>query len=291
MSDTLKPTTANQSWMRLIRDIRGKGIEANPRSIGTKEILGYQSKIDMNYPIVTVPQRVSAARHFHAFMFAEAYWILSGQNRVDYMGKFSSAISRFSDDGQFFRGAYGPKIVDQLTYVADCLDADPMSRQAVLNIWRENPRNSRDIPCTLSAQFLIRDGKLHCMHTMRSSDAWLGWPFDVFNFSMLSWSVLNLLRSREGSKTDAAALELGTLHLTAGSQHLYDSNSAAVDELVKNYDWRMSPSYKLSTHLSQGVFKHQRVIDFLMLKASGLHEFKTANPLELFEPMFTLVEE
>ena len=139
---------------------------------------------------------------------------------------FSRNISQFSDNGETFFGAYGPKITSQLFYVANTLSADPDSRQAVINIWRENPGPSKDIPCSLSVQFLIRDNRLHCQYTMRSSDAWLGWVYDVFNFSMLSGVVLLMLGDR------FPQLELGTLTLTAGSQHLYERDREGISRVL-----------------------------------------------------------
>ena len=57
----------------------------------------------------------------------------------------------------------------------------------IINIWRENPRSSKDIPCTLSLQFFLREASdqlwLHTIATMRSNDAWLGVPYDTFNFN------------------------------------------------------------------------------------------------------------
>lgn len=287
MSLLVHPTTANQSWIRLLRTLSIHGSQANPRSMDTKEILGFQSVVDMNYPIVTVPRRVTAGKTFHSFMFAEAHWILTGQNRVSSIKPFSAAIERFSDDKIFYHGAYGPKIIDQLTHVVDCLDKDPMSRQAVINIWRENPRVSKDIPCTISVQFMVRDGKLHCFDTMRSSDAWLGWPFDVFNFSMLAWMVLTLLRCRCNSDNHVSVgLELGSLHLTAGSQHLYMTNQDAVNEIL--VDWMKSPSapeYKLNT---KTYIPLDTVLDNLSAKAKGLKDHHEIDPAKLFKPMFEL---
>jgi hypothetical protein len=168
----------------------------------------------MTRPVVDVLVRKLGYR----FMAAEAWWILSGRNDVESIRKYSPHIASFSDDGKFFHGAYGPKILDQLTYVIDSLQKDADTRQAVLSIWRENPRVSRDVPCTISAQWLIRDGKLHCIDTMRSSDAWLGWPYDVFNFSCLSAYILLMLRERASFFN---SVRLGCLSLVAGSSHLY----------------------------------------------------------------------
>jgi thymidylate synthase len=189
------------------------------------EVIGNQVRVDMRHPVVLSRTR----RLNYKFMAAEAWWILSGKRDTQSIGKFCKNILQFSDDGETFFGAYGPKIRNQLGSVIRCLEMDRDSRQAVINIWRENPPVSKDIPCTLSAQFLIRDNKLHCIDTMRSNDVWLGFPYDVFNFSMLSWKVLDELRFRNPSYQ---SLELGSLYLNAGSHHLYERNRVMAERIT-----------------------------------------------------------
>lgn len=163
-------------------------------------------------------------------MFAEAAWIMSGMNTVRHIAPYSNRIAEFSDDGVFFKGAYGPKITDQLPYVVECLSSDKDSRQALINIWRENPRQSKDVPCTVSLQFLLREGKLFTIATMRSSDVWLGLPYDVFNFTMISVGVLLLLAKKTGEMYD-----LGNLTITAGSGHLYVTNKRLAEECFRDF--------------------------------------------------------
>ena len=216
---------ANSAWVDLIRGIVEHGEECRPRGLRIKEILCNTIVVDMARPVVSVRTRKIGYR----FMAREAYCILTGKNDVPSIEKYSPHIASFSNDGYRFDGHYGPKVVDQLRYVVDSLVKDVDSRQSVLSIWRENPRDSFDIPCTLTVQFLIRDGRLHCIDSMRSSDAWLGVPYDVFNFSMLSAYVLLMLRAhdrkqgeRGGMQCEALSnLQLGNLYLTAGSSHLY----------------------------------------------------------------------
>lgn len=141
---------------------------------------------------------------------------------------FSRGIAAFSDDGVRFDGAYGPKVVDQLRYVIDSFRKDIYTRQAIIDIWRPNPRDSSDIPCTLSLQFLIRDGHLNTIATMRSSDIWLGWPYDVFNFTMItSYIALELMK-------DLGIVPLGYLYVRPGSLHLYESNWEEVQEILND---------------------------------------------------------
>lgn len=241
-------TTNNNSativWKDLVNEICRHGSESKPRGLRIREILGKQTKIDMKNPVLTLGSRALGYR----FLAAEAWWIITGHNDVASIRPYSRHIAAFSDDGRYFDGSYGVKIVDQLRYIVDTLSKDQDSRQAVLEIWRPNPRDSRDIPCTISAQWMIRRGEcdcvgtngghdlacssykrfLHCFDTMRSSDAWLGWPYDVFNFSMLSAYILLMLREREqmtGSRLSFDksffGVDLGNLTLTAASQHLY----------------------------------------------------------------------
>lgn len=216
--------TANEAWVGVLHDIQNFGAASAPREQRTLEILAYQSRMSMRYPIVTMHARKMGYR----FLAAEAAWILSGDDRVETIKQFSRDISQFSDDGVTFFGAYGPKIRNQLQHVINALNNDPDSRQAVINIWRESPPKTKDTPCTLSAQFLIRNNKLHIIDTMRSSDAWLGWVYDVFNFTMLAAYVLLHLRPNYPD------LKLGALTLNAGSQHIYQRNAAGVNQVLSD---------------------------------------------------------
>lgn len=207
--------TANQAWQNAIADLLCRGRDSSPRGQPTKELLSYSSQVDMRFPIVTVPERKLSPQ----FMAAEARWILNGDDKVGTIAPYAPSIANFSDDGQRFFGAYGPRVIHQLSYVVRALESDQDTRQAVMTIWRQNPPKTKDVPCTVSIQWLIRGGALHCVDTMRSSDVWLGWPYDVFNFTMLTVAILLLLRDRNGCD-----LQLGSLWLNAGSQHLYGRN-------------------------------------------------------------------
>lgn len=219
----------------------------------TREVLNLTSVVNMKQPVVTIPSRKMG----YSFLPAEAHWILSGGNGTDII-KYAPHIGRFSDDGYRFQGAYGPRVTEQLRYVCETLNEDADTRQAVINIWRENPRHSKDIPCTISLQFFIRKNKegypmLNCVANMRSSDIWLGWVYDVFNFSMISAWVALRLREMNG-----AFLGVGTLYLNAGSQHLYDINAEQSRMCLQdggawqyddmNYDYFSNPGH-LMNHL------------------------------------------
>lgn len=184
---------------------------SKPRGMEVKEVISGHYEVPMPAYIDLKARKVNVP-----FMFAEAAWIISGSNRLAELTPYMKVYENFSDDGVFLKGAYGPKVVDQLGYVVDAIQNDNDTRQAVINIWRERPGASKDIPCTLSMQFLLREGILNMVVTMRSQDIVLGYTYDVFTFSMVAKAVKLLLNER------GIACDLGTLHLNAGSMHIYE---------------------------------------------------------------------
>jgi thymidylate synthase len=224
---------ATATWLRCLEEVKHDGELTSPRGRLTSELIGRGVDYDMS----TIPVVLSRKRKLsYAFMAAEAAWILSGDNRVATIAPYAEAIRKFSDDGVRFFGAYGPRVVDQLSGVVAALADDPQSRRAVMTTWRENPPPTLDVPCTVSLQFLIRaragDGaRLHVVSTMRSNDVWLGMPYDVFNFSMIALAVAIELRAPL-ARLGLGRLGLGTLHHRVGSLHLYGENFATADRVL-----------------------------------------------------------
>jgi len=218
--------TSNISWANTL----GSVLQGNPVTIkcadgqerDTIEIVGDTIVCDMNCPVVTWTKRKVSFK----YMTAEAAWILSGSNLVADIVPYNERLLKYSDDGLTFFGAYGPKVIGQINYIIETLAQDPSSRRAVLNIWRENPPVGKDTPCTLSAQFLIRNNTLDTVVTMRSSDVWLGLPYDIFTFSMIAGFVFLKLRSA-GLKLSG----LGSITNFAGSRHLYQQDVDKIKEL------------------------------------------------------------
>jgi thymidylate synthase len=209
---------ANVAWLKLVNTLLKEGTVQSPRGRETLEILGHQTVVDMKYPLLSIYDRNLG----YKFLCAEAHWILTGDNRVKTIEPYSKAIKFFSDDGEIFFGAYGPSIIEQFSHCRAALLKDRHTRQAVLTTWKRNPPESKDIPCTLTTQFIIRSNWLHVVHTMRSSDVWLGWPYDIFNFTMLAACMLLDLKNTKPE--EFGTLALGNLFFTAGSQHLYEVN-------------------------------------------------------------------
>lgn len=217
----------NVVWMKSLQGLYQHGEEVTCRGLATKECLGAMTVVPMDQPVVTIKARNLGYR----FMAAEAWWILTGDNRVETIAPYSKKITDFSDDGETFNGAYGPPISLQLRHVTDTLIRDPESRQAYITIWRPCPVKSKDIPCTTGVQFLIRNNELHVMVDMRSSDVWLGWPYDVFNFAMLGLYVL--LRLRDLNELPWKHVNLGKVYHFLKSQHLYVKDIDKVEDIFE----------------------------------------------------------
>lgn len=227
---------ADRAWIRDLEHVFKYGDKVSPRGMLIAEVVCLTSVVSMSNPIIFNAKRKLG----YKFMAAEAAWILSGDDRVESIKPYSKDIANFSDDGERFFGAYGPKVKEQLPFVVAALHQDPDSRQAVINIWRESPGPSKDIPCTLSLQFLVRQSTIHCVASMRSSDLWLGHPYDIFNFSAISFFILlelNKIRVENGDYP----IVLGNLYLTAGSKHIYERNFADVQKVIDDEEpdgWR-----------------------------------------------------
>lgn len=228
---TIEATEATRLWVRLL-DLLLHSPEvtrSSPREQPTRELLNVTLRLRDGYrPVINLPER----RLSYHFMVAEWVWIALGCEDLESISYYNKSITRFSDDGKTFFGAYGPRWVSQLAYVVRKLREDRDSRQAVITIWRPNPPGTRDVPCTVAMQYLVRDDKLHAIVTMRSSDCWLGIPYDVFNFSMLA----NIVAGEVG-------VPLGEIRIQLGSSHMYEHNADSAYQVLAAHeaDARESP--------------------------------------------------
>ena len=226
--EQIMPLTANQAWAHSLDYVFSEGKEVTPKGIKTKECLNESILFDMNNPICYHQHRKLS----YTFMAAEAYWINSGSMFTDDIIPYNKHIAQFSDDNHIFNGAYGPKFLNQLMYVVYTLEKDASSRQAVMTIWHPNPVRTKDYACTVCLQFLIRENKLNTIVTMRSNDLWLGRPYDVFNFTIMSLRVLTMLNA-DFKDTFRPLYSLGWLALNVGSAHIYESDFEKVQKVYQ----------------------------------------------------------
>lgn len=210
--------------------------ESSPRGMRIKELIAPTISLlnPRNRLIISPARNVN-----YGFAVGELCWYIRGDSDLATMSYYNKRMAQFSDDGKTINSAYGARIFNGiwadpgqiLTDVSqfDCcvaeLKNDPDSRRAVMHINQPGDLRrathpdigSKDVPCTMSIQLLIRDRRLHMFVVMRSNDVIWGLPYDIFSFTCLMETFLYILQE-EGVPVD----DLGTYHHTAGSLHLYE---------------------------------------------------------------------
>ncbi len=177
------------------------------------------------------------------YVMAEILWYISGNNETEWISAYSSFWKNISDDGVTANSAYGARIFkhheyhsswdkegvlidwNQWQYVKDELTRDADSRRAVIHI--RQPQDSvlaqKDVPCTLSLQFFIRDQKLHLIVQMRSNDLILGTALDVPAFTFMQEMMALEL-----------GVELGYYYHTSNSMHVYERHYKMCEDILAN---------------------------------------------------------
>ncbi len=245
-------TNVNAQWLGVLKLLVEAGQPIAPRGHATREWPQVTIATRLDDPVLTIGLRKLNYR----FMAAEARWIIEGRDDVDSIAAYNAKIAAFSDDGRTFYGAYGPRYRDQLPHVVQRLTEDPDSRQAGLTLWRPSPPPTKDVPCTVALFFQIRCGELNVHVFMRSSDAWLGLPYDCFNFSMLGYHVLGFVNQRHAGRYGdyRDPVRPGTLYLTMASSHLYEQHlepaRAILTEFTDPTDERLFDHRRAPEHLA-----------------------------------------
>jgi thymidylate synthase len=163
----------------------------------------------------------------YRFATGEFFWYLRGARDVESVAYYNPRMRQWSDDGVTLNSAYGAILIPQWRGLIDVLRADPDSRRAVATIYTSDylTRETKDVPCTSTLQFLIRDGRLHLHVTMRSNDVIWGLTNDLFSFTLLQETFLIVMRKY------FPGLELGDYYHTAGSMHLYERHFVMAEEI------------------------------------------------------------
>lgn len=205
-------------FRQCVKEIMDYGTEVSPRGQLTKEKLSHTIKVDPLKSIFSSPVREIN----HSFLFAENLWYLSGRNSMFLLTHYNKNYHNFADQS-LLQGAYGPMILEQIRYVVNSLTKDQDSRQAVISLWRNNPSEAKDRPCTLNFHFMIRDNRLNMHVTMRSNDAIWGQNYDCPSFSLLLLVVAGSL-----------GVKPGHLYLTANSLHIYEKHFELANAIKKS---------------------------------------------------------
>lgn len=214
----IRASSANELQIALSRQLMESGVSADPRGMRTLELLGLSFELaNPRNRLTTLPSR----KWSPALAIAELAWHVRGDEDVGPLAFYTPRWREFADENGIVRGScYGARIFKasdggsaQWVNVRRLLKADPSSRRAVLNfrVNEDVSRESNDVSCTNTLQFILRDEKLHAFVSMRSNDAIWGVPYDLFLFT----SFQELMALELG-------VEIGSYHHYAASMHVYE---------------------------------------------------------------------
>ena len=202
---------------------------SSPRGMPTIELLA--QSFTLEHPrsrCIVAPKR----RWSLPLAIGEFCWHASGSDDLRWIEYYAPRWREFSDDQQRIYGScYGARIfgaepgcVSQWNRLIDLLSSDPDSRRAVLNLQTFSPaltNAAKDVSCTTSIQFLVRQRRLHAIVTMRSNDMIWGLPYDIFLFTMLHELLACTLK-----------VDMGSYHHSVGSLHLYKRHIALAERIL-----------------------------------------------------------
>lgn len=218
---------------KVFQKLLTKGLVIKPSKGAAREFYGVL--LEISNPRARLSRTETKGTLFSCI--GELLWYLSGTNELDFIEYYLPRYSEFSDDGVTVHGGYGPRIFGnnhdgQFFRVLNLLKVKPFSRQAVIQIFDSDDllESHEDIPCTCTMQFFVRKNRLHLLVSMRSNDAFLGLPHDVFSFSMI-----------QEIMAVALGYEIGTYKHSVGSLHLYDTNVEKAEQYLAE-DWQSTVS-------------------------------------------------
>jgi Thymidylate synthase len=243
MAVLTEAATGAEAYVQLGRQILSEGRKTAPRGLPCYEIT--DCTVTVENAVQAVPSGCGRAIQ-PAIGAAEYCQLLAGISWLEQLDEASgSRFSQFADNRRL-RGAYGPRIYSQLQEAAARLEADPDTRQAVIVIGRgaalDSAEGQRDVPCTTCVQYRLRDGRLDATVTMRSSDWFLGIPYDWWMQSRLQMTL-----------AWAVGAEPGAFTWQAGSQHLYEHDLHQVEKIAgssRHWERWMPPAITLGNGMT-----------------------------------------
>jgi len=250
MTRSFEADTFDELFIEVVKDIYlDAEYECRPRGQVVKELIA--PTLVLTNPRARILANKERAADY-GFGVGEFLWYWAGRQDLASILYYNKRMKDFSDNGTTLNSAYGYRVKTESTvvYYPDLSSADYVSqwlacknelmrdkdsRRAILIINRAEDNviaatvGSKDVPCTLSLQFFIRNNKLYLHTSMRSNDAFWGLTYDLFSFTLLQECLM--LELNEAGMN----LTLGSYSHTAGSLHIYDRHFDQASVIVENY--------------------------------------------------------
>jgi thymidylate synthase len=211
----------------LLKHILDKGaIKTDRTGTGTKSVFGYQMRFDLNegFPMVTT-KKVHLKSIVH-----ELLWFINGDTNTKYLNDHNVSIwNEWADENGDLGPVYGKqwrswptsdgKTIDQLQEVIQQIKNTPDSRRMLISAWNVGELSKMALmPCHALFQFYVADHKLSCQLYQRSADVFLGVPFNIASYALLTMMIAQV-----------CDLELGDFIWTGGDTHIYSNHFEQVD--------------------------------------------------------------
>lgn len=236
MNRFYKTQSINDAFLWVAKQIKNNpDFSVSPRKKTTREILSVVLEITNPYDrIVKNKHRKISLK----YLVGEWLWYERASNLLNEIAYYSSFWNKISDDGKTANSAYGYRIkgchlqpeVNQWKYAKNQLLIDKNTRRAVIFIISNSDacKKTKDFPCTMFLQFLIRDKQLHLICNMRSNDLILGFCYDAATFTIFQEKMLLEL------KENIPDLKMGHYFHFASSMHVYERHYKMIDDVLKN---------------------------------------------------------
>ncbi|GAB1070153.1 MAG: thymidylate synthase [Shewanella algae] len=242
-----------QQYLDLMQHILDSGTDKNDRTgTGTRSVFGYQMRFDLSkgFPLVTTKKC-----HLRSIIH-ELLWFLKGDTNVAYLHENKVTIwDEWADESGNLGPVYGAQWrswptpdgghIDQITQVIEQIKSQPDSRRLIVSAWNVSELDKMALaPCHAFFQFYVADGKLSCQLYQRSCDVFLGLPFNIASYALLTMMV-----------AQQCDLELGDFVWTGGDTHLY-SNHMEQTALQLSREPKPLPQMKI-TRKPESIFDYR----------------------------------
>lgn len=232
-----------KQYLELLREIRDNGaVKMDRTGVGTKSIFGHQMRFDLSegFPLLTTKKV-----HLKSIIY-ELLWFIAGDTNVKYLQDHKVTIwDEWADENGDLGPVYGQqwrswkttdgRTVDQLSQVVDMIRNNPNSRRMLVCAWNPGDVDKMALPpCHCLFQFYVADGRLSCQLYQRSADTFLGVPFNIASYALLTMMIAQV-----------CGLQPGEFIHTTGDTHLYLNHLEQAD-LQLSREPRPLPRMKLN---------------------------------------------
>lgn len=211
-----------QEYLNLIQRILDEGQEKGDRTgTGTISVFGHQMRFDLSkgFPMVTTKKL-----HLKSIIH-ELLWFLKGETNIEYLRENGVRIwNAWADENGDLGPVYGKQwrkwkcedgsVIDQIQQAIDLIKTEPGSRRIIVSAWNVGELSEMALmPCHAFFQFYVNQGKLSCQLYQRSADVFLGVPFNIASYALLTHMIAQI-----------CDLEVGDFVHTIGDAHLYTNH-------------------------------------------------------------------